>query len=200
LPGGRAVVVVGDVVGRGVPAALISAAVAGVCEAAPVLMGAALEPQALLDQIHTTVAEVGGGRERVACFAALLDPHAGQLRFASAGHRGGYLVRPGGDDEPAALSALCCRGAPLGDAAAAIGTGVVSLGAADLLVVVSDGVVDAPDEKGEPWGERRLQRALRVRVAGAGDRAADLLVSEASGRSERQPTDDLLALVLRPLT
>jgi hypothetical protein len=196
LPPDRLLVVLADVVGRGVPAALVSAAVAGACEAAASELAVDPRPDALMSLLHDTVSQIGGG-QRASAFAVLLDPGAGVARFACAGHRGGYLLRErdgGGSD----IAALAARGTSLGEPALVLGTGEVPLAASDWLVLVSDGVVEVRNEAGQPFGERRLLRALRDWTSAAGDRASELLLQEATGHAgARALDDDLVVLAIR---
>jgi sigma-B regulation protein RsbU (phosphoserine phosphatase) len=93
------------------------------------------------------------------CFAGVLDPSASEIRFVSCGHTTPYLVRPSGEVE---LQALVGRGNPLGgNSSAAPKVLQKSLRAGDLVVWYTDGVIEAQDPGGEPFGDRRLQRMLR---------------------------------------
>jgi len=202
LGGGRLLVFAGDVVGRGVPSALVSAAVGGCADAAPALVGGALEPRRLLELVHETVRDLGGGTQRVTAFAALLDLEKAKIRWASAGHRGAYLVHPPlgeGEDKRARLDLLGARSSPLGEPVLMIAEGEHALGGDDHLVACSDGVVEVRDTRGEPWGDRRLQRMLRDQLVGAGDRAARMLVAAAIAHAGDAPVaDDMLVVVVRP--
>jgi sigma-B regulation protein RsbU (phosphoserine phosphatase) len=93
------------------------------------------------------------------CFAAVLDPDAREIRFISCGHTTPYLVRQGEELE---LQALVGRGNPVGSGGA-IGAKVMQkpLKAGDIVVWYTDGVIEAQDAAGEPFGDRRLQRMLR---------------------------------------
>jgi len=199
LGNGRLLLFAGDVVGRGVPSAMVSAAVAGVCEAAPALTGGDLEPRALLELAHRTVRDLGGGTQRVTAFAAVLDRFNGKVKFASAGHRGAYVVRPGDGDERPRLDVLSARSTPLGEPTLVIGEGERPLHPDDLLVACSDGVVEVRGETGDPWGDRRLQRMLRDQLIGAGDRAARMIVAASVAHAGDAPVaDDMLVVVVRP--
>jgi phosphoserine phosphatase RsbU/P len=197
LPGERLLVVLADVVGRGVPAALVSAAVAGACEAAAGILGPDPRPEDLLRLLHDTVREIGAGEQRAGACAVLLDPYAGVVRYATAGHRGGYLVRPRAAGA-AVISPLAARGTQLGDAPSLIGSGIGDLHGDDWLVLISDGVVDVRDDAGRALGERRVLRALRDWMSAADDRAAELLLHEATGHAGPRPIDDdLVVLTVR---
>jgi len=199
---GRVLVFAGDVVGRGVPSALVSAAVGGVCDAAPALTGGAIEPRGLLELVHKTVRELGGGTQRVTAFAAILDRGVGTIRWACAGHRGAYLVHPpppDADEPRARLELLGARSTPLGEPVLVIAEGEKHLGPGDHVVAASDGVVEVRDIRGEPWGERRLQRILRDQLLGAGDRGARMIVAAAVAHAGDAPIgDDMLVVVARP--
>lgn len=199
LPDDRLLVLVGDVAGRGLASALVSAAVLGAGQAAAGLLGATVSAEGVLALLHDTVVEVDGGRHRVTAFAAVIDRAAGKVAFAAAGHRGGYLVRLGGDDVE--LQALIARGTALGEPERVIGTGERALGPDDLIVLVSDGVVDSRTATGQAWGERRLQRALRELAPRAGDRLGEALLDAARGHAgEAVHDDDLLVVVVAPAT
>ena len=194
LRGGDLLLVVGDVIGRGLSAALVSATVAGAVESAAALRGAALAPDELLALLHDTVTGVSGPTATLGAFAAVLGPD--RVRFAAAGHRGAYLVRGGAaPDTRAELAALSAPGTPLGDRALHIGRGEAALAPGDLLVIASDGVIDVTDPRGARWGERRLVRALRSWVPKAGDQAAEQLVSAAAAHAGESKIDDDLVVV-----
>jgi serine phosphatase RsbU (regulator of sigma subunit) len=164
LPGDRALVVIGDVTGSGVAAAMVTAAAKGACDVAVRVMGAQFDLAALLGNLDGAVRRVGAGRFHLTCFAAILDPAAGEVRFANAGHVVPYVCRPTVDDKGTTitLNALVARGNPLG-----AGTAPVTRAAAraivpgDLIIWYTDGIVEARGADGNQFGDRRLQRALK---------------------------------------
>ncbi|MCE9580425.1 MAG: serine/threonine-protein phosphatase [Deltaproteobacteria bacterium] len=197
LPGGDALLVVGDVVGRGVSAALVSSAVVGAVEAAAAVLGARLTPEALLALLDETVVAVAGPGAALGAFAVIVG--GGRARWAAAGHRGGYRVRPREGERRADIHALTARGNALGDPARVIGSGEAPFADGDALVLVSDGAIDVADAHGQCWGERRLLRALRTWMP-ADDRAAEELVAAAvahGGEGVALP-DDVVVMVARP--
>jgi serine phosphatase RsbU (regulator of sigma subunit) len=197
LPDERLLVLVGDVAGRGLASALVSAAVLGAGQVAAGLLGSQATPEAVLALLHDTVVEVDGGRHRVTAFAAIVDRRAHRITYASAGHRGGYLVRR--RDADAELVALIGRGTALGERERVIGTGDRELGPDDMIVLISDGVIEARNPSGQAWGERRLQRALRDLASRAGDHLGDALLDGARGHAgEATHDDDLLVVVVGP--
>ncbi len=197
LPGERLLILVGDVAGRGLAAALVAAAVLGAGQVAAGLLGASATPEAVLALLHDTVVEVDGGRHRVTAFATIVDRPSGRVVWAAAGHRGGYLLRMG--TEQTELVALIGRGTALGEPERVIGTGARDLGADDIIVLISDGVVESRGPNGSAFGERRLQRALRELGPRAGDRLGEALLDAATAHAgDAVHDDDLLVVVVAP--
>jgi serine phosphatase RsbU (regulator of sigma subunit) len=156
LKDGRTLVAIGDVTGHGVASATVTAAAAAACDVVVRRQGDRLDLAELVNALDAAVRRVGGGELAMTCFATIFDPHARELRFVSCGHTTPYLLR---DNE---LQALVGRGNPLGGGGA-IGAKVQqrAMRAGDLVVWYTDGVVDAQDPGGEPFGDRRLQRMLK---------------------------------------
>ncbi|HEY1557739.1 MAG TPA: SpoIIE family protein phosphatase [Kofleriaceae bacterium] len=156
----RVLVAIGDVTGHGVASATVTASAAAACEVVVRRDGADLELGKLALALDGAVRRVGGGELGMTCFAAILDPDAREIRFVSCGHTTPYLCRMGERDVE--LQALVGRGNPLGAGSAlAPKVSAKPLRAGDLVVWYTDGVIDAQDAAGEPFGDRRLQRMLR---------------------------------------
>jgi serine phosphatase RsbU (regulator of sigma subunit) len=156
----RVLVAVGDVTGHGVASATVTAAASAACDVVVRRSGSALELGDLVVALDRAVRRVGGGQLAMTCFAAIFDPSARELRFVSCGSTTPYLCRIG---EPGLeLQALVGRGNPLGGGGS-VGAKVQhkALRAGDLVVWYTDGVIEAQDPAGEPFGDRRLQRMLR---------------------------------------
>jgi serine phosphatase RsbU (regulator of sigma subunit) len=160
--GARGVLVaIGDVTGHGVASATVTAAAAAAVDVVVRRRGEALELDELVVAIDAAVHRVGGGELSMTCFAAILDAKLREVSFVSCGHTTPYLCRTGERGE-LELQALVGRGNPLGTPQAT-GTKVLHkpLKAGDLVVWYTDGVIEAQDPSGEPFGDRRLQRMLR---------------------------------------
>ena len=94
------------------------------------------------------------------CFAAIIDVTASELTFVSCGHPAPYLCRA--SDRGIELSALVGRGNLIGAGPPAPPKVVHrTLQPGDLIVWYTDGVVEAQDPAGTPFGDRRLQQLLR---------------------------------------
>jgi sigma-B regulation protein RsbU (phosphoserine phosphatase) len=169
LPGGRVLVAIGDVTGHGVASAMVTAAALGACDVHVRRSGSRLDLADLMAALDLAVRRASGGELAMTCFAAVLDPAGKDLAYTSCGHTAPYLCRaaaspPASAAAPAGveLHALVGRGNPLG-AGLPSAPRVLhrSLEPGDLVVWYTDGVIEAKDPAGRPYGDRRLQHLLR---------------------------------------
>jgi sigma-B regulation protein RsbU (phosphoserine phosphatase) len=162
-PAGQLGVLVADVSGHGVPAAIVASMVK---IALAVQEGEVADPGVVLTRMNRALY----GRfdlAYVTAVFALIDPAARTLTYASAGHPSPLLRRADGRVEP-----LDERGIVLGfmPEAAYASTVVRELAAGDRVVFYTDGLTEAARPDGEFFGDRAFQ---------------DLLASEAPPSSER---------------
>lgn len=190
LPGGKIMLAVGDVAGHGIPAALVTAA-------AKVELGMQLRrqcgPAEALRKMNETFGEQAGRLRPMSLWLGIFDPSTGELEAAAAGHPFGILARPDGSTE-----LIGTPGYPLGSRRVASFTEIrVAVPPGGCLVLYSDGLPEALDAAGCPFGYDRLCSAVaRFRGTPPGDIAETLLgmVSEWSGRTI--PADDQTLVVL----
>ncbi|MDB4962540.1 MAG: protein serine/threonine phosphatase [Myxococcales bacterium] len=157
---GRVLIAIGDVTGHGVASAMVTAAAVGAVDVCVRRSGADLDLRELTAALDAAVRRVGGGELAMTCFAAILDAPAREVRFVSCGHTSPYLCRA--SDKGVELQALVGRGNPLGagvPAAPKLLHRPIAPG--DLLVWYTDGVIEAQDPAGTPFGDRKLQHLLR---------------------------------------
>jgi len=152
LAPGRLVVSIGDVAGHGLPTGLLMAMVKS---AVATLIGEGYRGGELLSKLNHLL--LGQSlRQRMVSFAlAEVDPERREVKIASAGHQPGVLLAADGRVEEVLLSSL-----PLGhrwpDPAPERS---VSFPPGSRLLLYSDGLVEAHDEAGNPFGYERLQAA-----------------------------------------
>jgi serine phosphatase RsbU (regulator of sigma subunit) len=198
LEEGRTLVTIGDVTGHGVAAAMVTAAVKGACDATVRLTNGEMDLTRLMERLDSAVRRSGGGRFHLTCFVALLDPAAGTVSFANAGHTVPYLLRAGGGAE-LELQALVSRGNPLGAGhTPTTRTSSKPLHAGDLVVWYTDGLVECLDHEGKQFGDRRMQRLLRkLDPARLDPQSVHDVVSAAAAahRAGRKHDDDMTLLV-----
>ncbi len=157
LPGGRLAVLVGDVAGKGVPAALVMAKFsveARICLETEPDLGAAIS------RLNTQMVRSRLGERFVTLAAVVLDPVAPTLTVVNAGHPSPLICRAGSRMvEEAAPSSKC--GTPLGMFAGQTYTAYETpFGAGDGLVLFSDGVNEAMNPLGKMFGKARVVATL----------------------------------------
>jgi signal transduction histidine kinase/DNA-binding response OmpR family regulator/serine phosphatase RsbU (regulator of sigma subunit) len=138
LDDGRTAVVIGDVMGRGVRAAVVMGQLRAAIRA---YAGLPLEPSAVMSQLNRVVGALDE-EQLVTCVYAVYDPVAQTLTFANAGHPPPLLSAGGGVRR--------LRGSrsdpPLGSGATAWAEHVVPFGAGATLALYTDGLVERRDE------------------------------------------------------
>jgi sigma-B regulation protein RsbU (phosphoserine phosphatase) len=188
----RLLLVVADVAGKSIPAALLMATIQAslrTLAAAPVSL-----EEVVLGLNRYACANSLGGLRFTTAFLGELDLPGRSLRYVCAGHNPPVLRRAGG-----AMERLEAGGLPLGVMASArFEQGSVTLGSGDLLLVFTDGVVEAENERQEEYGEPRLLAVLRGLGAGTAAEALKVVISAVdafAGRTRQH--DDITALVMR---
>jgi len=161
-PANRLLLAVADVAGKSVPAALLMATFQ-----ASLRTLAAAAPSSLVELMHGinryACAHSLGGRRFTTAFLAEFDPASGSLSSTNAGHNAPVLRRTSG-----ALERLETGGLPLGiRSEASYESASTTLHQGDLLVVFTDGVVEAENEKQEEFGERHLLELVSGMPAGS---------------------------------
>jgi serine phosphatase RsbU (regulator of sigma subunit) len=196
LPDGRVLILIGDVTGHGVAAAMVTAAAKGCYDVVQRLRGNDLDLTQLLHHLDTTVRTVGDNRFHMTCFASLLDPEGGTVTYANAGHLAPYICRTG--PEGVELGALVARGNPLGASEEPHHTRVRELDSGDVIVWYTDGIVECANSESEQFGERRMQRLLRKidRLEQNARSARDYIIREVAAFQGGEPPDDDITLVV----
>jgi phosphoserine phosphatase RsbU/P len=189
-------VVVADVAGKSVPAALLMATFQSGLRTLSAT-------SASLDEIVTGVdryarAHSLEGRRFTTAFLAEIDPQTREIHYVNAGHNDPILRRASGQ-----IERLSSGGPPFGlplftDHEIAYVAGTVQLQAGDVLFIFTDGVAEAVNEAGEEFGEARIISSI-----------TSLPTQSAAGILERvmndvnsfvgyaRQHDDITALVLR---
>jgi serine phosphatase RsbU (regulator of sigma subunit) len=189
---GRIGLVIGDVTGKGVPAALLMATVHTMLRAA---VQVTVSPAATLARVNALLStEIPTGMF-ITCFYALLDPNSGRLRYANAGHEPPYRQQAGSATE------LWATGMPLGlmpDTSYEEREATLSPG--ENLLFYSDGLVEAHNAGREMFGFPRLQRSLAAHANGTS--LIDFLLGELrsfTGEGWEQEDDVTLLMLQRTL-
>jgi len=184
LRDGKAGLAIGDVVGRGIAAA---ARMAHLQSAVRAYALEGLRPSVVLERTDAFAQELED-RGMATLLYAVLDPEAGALRFASAGHPPPLILTPSGE----AIFAEGRPGSPLGTVTfPSFEESVVALEPGSLVLLYTDGLVESPTV---PLADGMA--ALAEAAAGTDDPEAlcrTLPAQVLSGRS----ADDIAVLAIR---
>jgi sigma-B regulation protein RsbU (phosphoserine phosphatase) len=151
---GRIGLVVGDVSGKGIPAALM---VSTLHSALRLLLDQTGIGPPLLEKLNKHILESSMPNKFITMFLAELDPDNGQLLYVNAGHNPALLLRVGGQMEE-----LGSSGVPLGLLPGSrYQAREVTIGPGDLLCIYSDGITEAESVVEEEFGTDRLGDVLR---------------------------------------
>lgn len=148
---------IGDVSGKGIPAALLMATLQAS------LRAQALRPrckiETLMRNINRLLRESSPAEFFASLFYAEYQPASRVLTYINAGHNPPMVVRRSHDR--CDLFMLHSGGAPVGalESCCYI-SGTLQLHPGDLLVAYTDGITESEDREGEPFGQHRLEQLV----------------------------------------
>lgn len=193
LPRDAIGVMIGDVSGHGLRAAMV---MAHAVSAAGVLAVSTPAPEDALQRLVEIVGEeLHRAEMHLSLFYGIVDRKRGELRYANAGHPHAFLV-PGDGSEPRRLRATA---PPLG-----LGGERVVLGAAtpwtrgrDLLCLFTDGLNESLGPDGSRYGEQRLLGVVQANIAEPAPRIVEAVFEDLASFAPGAMEDDRTLLVLR---
>jgi len=193
----RLAVVVADVSGHGLPTGLRMAMLKS---ALTILVAEDRPVEEILAKLDAVVRLEGEERYFVTATVSLLDFRSGRLEITNAGHPPTYLLRSG------AVREIVLPGQPLGGISHRWGKETLDLEAGDVLVWLSDGLIEAADENDDTFGYDGVMEAL-AEIAEAGEKAGTdlsaaavrdaLVAAVARHTGDRSAEDDRTLVVLR---
>jgi serine phosphatase RsbU (regulator of sigma subunit) len=183
--------VVGDIAGKGIAAALLMANLQANLRSQCAI--ALDQPQRFLRSVNQLFFENTADSAYATLFFAEYDDRQQRLRYANCGHLSGLLIRS--DDT---LERLDTTGSVLGlfeEWDCSIGERRLRSG--DLFVLYTDGVTESFNEAGEEYGEHRLIEALRRRRQLPSREVLASIVDDVRTFSPREQHDDITLIVAR---
>ncbi len=195
MAGGRLGVVVADVSGHGLSAGLRMAMVKS---ALALLTEEEERPEEILRRLHELMRgrlqSANSGRGFVTATLALVDSASGELVVTNAGHPPTYLLRAG------EVTEIMLPSTPLGTLSDDYGQTRLQLEPDDVVVWLSDGLIEATDERQQDFGYDRVTETLTgldPEPATVRDRLLDAVARHSGGGT---PEDDctLLVMAYRP--
>lgn len=188
----RLVVLVADVSGKGLAAALIMVAFRAYFRATVINE---LAMRVVMGRVNRLVHNTTDGERFITCFYGLIDPENKRLLYISAGHNPPLLLRGDGASE-----LLTQGGLPLGlFETSRYSESVVEFRSGDILVMYTDGVVEARNKRDEEFGLKRLEEVAR---ASSGGRAHEIVQAITKAVDEHSsevggPEDDLTVSIIK---
>jgi sigma-B regulation protein RsbU (phosphoserine phosphatase) len=192
LKDGRLGLVVADVSGHGVGPSLLMASVRAMVH---VLTRRRTEPAEIVPLLAETIAPDLDGGTFLTLLMAALDPRTHEITYVNAGHGPALLFHR----DSRTFERLRSTSLPLGfitDFAPHPGL-KLTMGAGDLMILATDGLIELLNESGEMFGRARLEQLVRQHCTLA---APDLVMAIQDAIAEflgdRQPLDDVTLMVV----
>ncbi|MBL8293847.1 MAG: SpoIIE family protein phosphatase [Bryobacterales bacterium] len=155
LPGGKLGIVIGDVSGKGIAAALLMASLQASVRGQRMNEGQPLS--AVIASVNSLIYESSTSSRYATLFYAHYDPQSREMVYVNAGHNPPLLLRAGGSVEPLDKGGTVVGLLPRFP----YQQGQVRLESGDLLVAFTDGVSEAQNHAHDEWGEDRLIQVVR---------------------------------------
>lgn len=196
LPGGKILLVIGDVTGHGIPSAMITAAAKSACDVAR-FIHEEITVTRLLEIMNHAIYETAKRRFVMTCFASIVDTRARTITYANAGHNFPYLFRQ--SEGKGEFGSLMIRGNRLGDdPSSKYEAKTTDLAIGDVLVWYTDGIVECENTTGEEYGEKRFRASVKKAAALDASEMRDAIVADASHYfGTRSRKDDITMVVGR---
>ena len=190
-PGNRRwTVSVGDVAGKGMPAALM---MAGISPEVRHLVKEGVAPHEVLRRVNRTVYDSGIECRFVTLVLAEIDPRCHRLTISNAGHLL-PLIRRSADGTIEEVADEASR-MPLGARADEVYTSIsVTLEPGDVVVLYTDGATDAMNQHHQRFGDERFDRTLAEAPPGAEAVGEALLAAVRDYAAGRSQFDDITLL------
>jgi phosphoserine phosphatase RsbU/P len=191
LPDGRLIVTLGDVAGKGSPAALLMALLLAVLRT---LVEERLEASALAERLNVQICRHSPGSRFITLFYAVYNPATGALSYVNAGQNPPFIRR--GDGR---IERLTATGVALGMFdGSTFKQSETHVSPGDLLVLYSDGVTEAEDPEGRPFEESGLQEVVaRHASESPAELGGRVLKAVEAHANNSRFADDLTILILQ---
>jgi sigma-B regulation protein RsbU (phosphoserine phosphatase) len=190
LPSGRLAILLADVCGKGMPAALLGASLHAAVRAYAPDAGSGCGD--LLARVNRWLFETTAAERFVTAFYAVYDPRDRSLTWANAGHCPPLLLRR----QSSSITRLNSLTPPAGMfPAIRPAQRTLWLNPGDRLLVFSDGITEARNVWGEEFGDERLEALLRDQRDLSAAQVCDAILAQVMRFARGCPQSDDLTLV-----
>jgi phosphoserine phosphatase RsbU/P len=182
----RWAIALGDVSGKGMPAALLMARISSEVR---LILQAEPDPARAVERLNRNLCEGGMADKFVTLLLLVLDGDRHELTIVNAGHMGPLIRRSDGEIEVVGEEG---RGTVLGIVKGeTYYAETIPLGTGDVVVAYTDGVTDATSLGGDGFGIERLQQTLSLAPRGAGPVGQAIREAVRRHAAGRDPFDDI---------
>lgn len=189
-PNGEIGIAFGDVSGHGLTSGIVMAMAKA---ALMVQVDHDASPRAVMNVLNEVVIRTAPKRILMTFFFGLLDPRAQTLKFATAGHHDPYVFRA----DQGRVEALSSWGFPLGvRRREAFREHDVEFSAGDRLILYSDGLIEAVDDDGEPFGFERFEQTIIANGHGSAEEIKKAVLTAVRKFTHNRPPEDDQTLVV----
>jgi DNA-binding NarL/FixJ family response regulator len=194
LEHGKYGIVIGDVSDKGLGAALFMAMTSTLFRTFTARQPSL--PALTIGAVNERILSDTGGSSFVTAFLGILEPQTGRLRYVNAGHVPPLMLSA---QKSKRLDRLSRTGMALGVLKeASWQQKLVKLIPGDLLLLYTDGILDAQNRHGEFYGEPRLLQAARAQSSTSARQIVDSVLSDIAGFTGSAPVnDDVILMVLK---
>jgi len=181
---------VGDVMGKGIPAALLRTGLQGALRA---LTSEVDSPARVLEKANRYFLASASPGRLASVFYGALDLEGGTLRYANAGHLPPLVRKPNGF-----WGMLKTTGMVLGALDRVVyGEETAAIDRGDLFVLYSDGITEASNRSGDFFEESRITEVIDDLLDSPVQTMASAIADEVSRFAPGEPSDDRTLVVVR---
>lgn len=194
LSDGKIAVVVGDVAGKGMPAAMLMSSLQARLQ---ILVETDENPASIVQRLNKSISGNCPDNRFITFFLAIIDPATGEIRFCNAGHNPPLLVRASGVTEKLEGGGIILGILPI----AQYTEHKSNIQAGDTLVLFSDGVSEAmPNGSDEDFGEMRISMAILNRTSQTSNQMIEGVIEDLQVWCAGAPyADDVTLLIVKKL-
>jgi serine phosphatase RsbU (regulator of sigma subunit) len=193
----KVLLLIADATGHGAAPALLAAVAKGTVDALCEQWGGEVDPGQLLAQLGRVIYRAGRRRYMMTAFAAVVDLRTRTVKVANAGQNFPFVIHPPSGDTAAVVEPIVVRGDTLGSAARPrYDSHERPLVPGDRLFLYTDGIIDAGTPVKEPWGEKRLRRALVAMARERSTKVPDLIWADLEQHTTGNPMGDDVTMLM----
>lgn len=194
LSGGKIAIVVGDVAGKGMPAAMMMSSLQARLQ---ILVETDENPASIVTRLNKSISSNCPDNRFITFFLAIMDPANGEIRYCNAGHNPPLLVRANGTTEKLEGGGIILGILPI----AQYSEHPASIRSGDTLVLFSDGVSEAmPEGVDEEFGEMRISMSILNRGSQTSHQLIEGVIEDLQIWCAGTPyADDVTLLIVKKL-